>query len=159
MVSHVPAGTAVMLQVAPANTSQSIDLTLTVPTAAAISQDNLLNGSDASATTTGGDLFYKLSYNTSGQNIGWYWGAQDGGAFTSGAHKAWLALPSSAQHAALRSIGLPEFNESTTDVLLIPYPAQAEQPDVWYDMFGRKLEEEPTVEGIYIHNGQTIMIK
>ena len=155
----VPAGTAVMLQVAPANTSQSIDLTLTVPTAAAISQDNLLHGSDAAATTTGGDLFYKLSYNTSGQNIGWYWGAQDGGAFTSGAHKAWLALPSSAQHAALRSIGLPEFNESTTDVLLIPYPAQAEQPDVWYDMFGRKLEEEPTVEGIYIHNGQTIMIK
>ena len=153
----VPAGTAVMLQVAPANTSQSIDLTLTTPSAAAISQDNLLHGSDAATTTTGGDLFYKLSYNTSGQNIGWYWGAQDGGAFTSGAHKAWLALPSSAQHAALRSIGLPEFNEGTTDVLLIPYPA--EQIDVWYDMMGRKLEEEPTVEGLYIHNGQTIMIK
>ena len=59
----------------------------------------------------------------------------------------------------LRSIGLPEFNEGTTDVLRITYPAEAEQPDVWYDMFGRKLEEEPTVEGIYIHNGQTIMIK
>ncbi len=155
----VPAGTAVMLQVTPTDAPQTIGLTLTTPKAAAISQDNLLHGSDVATTTTGGDLFYKLSYNTSGQNIGWYWGAQDGGAFTSGAHKAWLALPSSAQHAALRSIGLPEFNEGTTDVLLIPYPAQAEQPDVWYDMFGRKLEEEPTVEGIYIHNGQTIMIK
>lgn len=155
----VPAGTAVMLQVAPANTSQSIDLTLTVPTAAAISQDNLLHGSDVATTTTGGDLFYKLSYNTSGQNIGWYWGAQDGGAFTSGAHKAWLALPSSAQHAALRSIGLPEFNEGTTDVLLIPYPAQAEQPDAWYDMFGRKLDSAPAIQGLYIHNGKTISIK
>ena len=73
--------------------------------------------------------------------------------------KAWLALPSSAQHAVLRSIGLPEFNEGTTDVLLIPYPAQAEQPDVWYDMFGRKLDSAPTIQGLYIHNGKTISIK
>lgn len=153
----VPAGTAVMLQVAPAGATQSIDVALTSPAAAAISQANLLHGSDAETTTTGGDLYYKLSYNTGGTDLGWYWGAKDGGTFTSAAHKAWLALPSSGQQAPVRSIGLPGFNETTTDVTLIPYPA--EQDDVWYDLLGRKLDTPPTTEGLYIRGGHKIMIK
>ncbi len=155
----VPAGTAVMLQVAPAAATQNINMTLTAPAAPGIGQDNLLHGSDTETTTTGGSQYYKLSYNRDGDNktIGWYWGAQDAGAFTSGAHKAWLALPSNAQFAPLRSIGLPAFNEGTTDVTIIPYPVV--QQDVWYDMYGRMLNEEPTTQGLYIHNNQTIMIK
>lgn len=152
----VPAGTAVMLQVAPAGATQSIDVALTSPAAAAISQANLLHGSDAETTTTGGDLYYKLSYNTGGTDLGWYWGAQGGAEFTSAAHKAWLALPSSGQQAPARSIGLPGFNETTTDVTLITYPAE---DDAWYDLLGRKLNAPPTTEGLYIRGGHKIMIK
>ena len=155
----VPAGTAVLLQVAPTDATQTIKLTMTAPSAAAIGQNNLLYGSDEATTTTGGDQFYKLSYNRDGneKTIGWYWGAQDAGAFTSGAHKAWLALPSNGQHAPLHFIGLPGFYEGTTDVVLIPYqPVQS--VDVWYDIYGRKFNEQPTTSGLYIHNGKTVMI-
>ena len=31
--------------------------------------------------------------------------------------------------------------------------------DVWYTLDGRKLQGKPTVKGLYIHNGKTIMIK
>ena len=155
----VPAGTAVLLQVAPTDGAQTIKLTMTAPSAAAIGQNNLLYGSDEATTTTGGDQYYKLSYNRDGneKTIGWYWGAQDAGAFTSGAHKAWLALPSNGQHAPLHFIGLPGFYEGTTDVVLIPYqPVQS--VDVWYDIYGRKFNEQPTTSGLYIHNGKTVMI-
>ena len=155
----VPAGTAVMLQIAPDNAPQNIDVTLTAPTPATISQTNLLHGSDTETITTGGDQYYKLSYNRDGEDkvIGWYWGADNAGAFISGAHKAWLALPSSGSGAPLRSIALPGFHDGITDVPLIPY--QVGQEDVWYDTLGRRLLEKPTTEGLYIHNGKTIMIK
>ena len=157
--NKVPAGTAVMLQVAPADAAQNIDVTLSVPAASGIGQDNLLHGSDAATTTTGGDQFYKLSYNRDGaqKTIGWYWGAQNAGAFTSGAHKAWLALPSDGQHAPVMGIGLPDFFEGTTDVVIIAAPAA--QDDVWYDIYGRELTGEPQAKGVYIHGGKTIMIK
>ena len=149
----VPAGTAVMLQVAPANAPQSIDVTLTAPAAGAITDDNLLHGSDVATLTTGEGKHYKLTYNNSGQNIGWYWGAEGGGAFTSGAHKAWLVLPSTAQQAPAR-LGLPGYGDNTTDVLLIPYQAEDEQQeDTWYTIDGRKLGQQPAAPGLYIHNG------
>ena len=148
-----------MLQVAPADAAQNIDVTLSVPAASGIGQENMLHGSDAATTTTGGDQFYKLSYNSDGaqKTIGWYWGAQNAGAFTSGAHKAWLALPSDGQHAPVMGIGLPDFFEGTTDVVIIAAPAA--QDDVWYDIYGRQLTGEPQAKGVYIHGGKTIMIK
>lgn len=56
--------------------------------------ENLLKGSVAEATTEGENcLFYKLSYDNNGENLGFYWAAENGAAFTNGAHKAYLALP------------------------------------------------------------------
>ena len=125
----VPAGTAVMLQTAPAETSRNIDIGLVTPTDGRdFSANNLLHGSDKEATTTGGSQYYKLSYNSEGEPklIGWYWGAENGGAFTSAAHKAWLALPSGSE-APLRSIALPGFDDNTTDIPLIPYQTEHER--------------------------------
>ena len=107
--------------------------------------------------TTGEGKHYKLTYNNSGKNIGWYWGAEGGGAFTSGAHKAWLVLPSTASQAPAR-LGLPGYGDNTTDVLLIPYQAEQEHGDDWYDLFGRKLRQQPEAPGIYIHNGEKRVI-
>ena len=52
-----------------------------------------------------------------------------------------------------------KFTGETTDVLFIPYPAEVEQPDVWYDMLGRQLDNAPTTQGLYIHDGKIISIK
>ena len=52
-----------------------------------------------------------------------------------------------------------KFTGETTDVLFIPYPAEVEHPDVWYDMLGRQLDNAPTTQGLYIHDGKIISIK
>ena len=62
---------------------------------------SMLHGSDAEAPTSslvvGDHLFYGLSlgaapYNTP-EYVGFYWMAENGAAFTNGAHKAFLAIP------------------------------------------------------------------
>jgi hypothetical protein len=152
----VPSGTAVLLQVAPADAPQ----TITVPLAADPSDvtpitGSLLHGSDTETTTTGnsGDLFYKLTYDEAGKNIGWYWGKDEGASFMSGAHKAWLAL---SANAARSFIGLPGFDEesSVTDI-----QRQADHGnDDWYNLEGRKLQGCPTKKGVYLHNGRKVIV-
>jgi hypothetical protein len=51
-----------------------------------------LKGSDEATLTEGGDVYYALSVK-GGANVGFYWMAEGGAAFTNGAHKAYLALP------------------------------------------------------------------
>ena len=66
-------------------------------------------------TTTGGSLYYKLTYGSvEGHEdiFGWYWEADNGTAFTSPAHKAWLALDAAVTEGsgedARAFIALPE---------------------------------------------------
>ena len=56
--------------------------------------NNALKGTDTSATTTDGTYYYALSLNSSNElsSVGFYWMVAGGGAFTCGAHKAYLAL-------------------------------------------------------------------
>ena len=65
-----------------------------------------LKGSDVATTTTGGDVYYGLSLNSASQanSVGFYWMAENGAAFTNGAHKAYLAVnefPASAPERIL----------------------------------------------------------
>ena len=64
-------------------------------------ENNMLKGTDNAELTEGGDIYYKLSLNSKREDgsVGFYWGAQDGGAFTNGAHKAYLALDSQQAEA------------------------------------------------------------
>lgn len=59
-----------------------------------------LYGYDVDATTNVADMskYYMLSLNADGDpnSVGFYWGEDNGAAFSSGAHKAFLALPKSA---------------------------------------------------------------
>ena len=152
----VPAGTAVMLQVAPANDAQTINIGLATPSAEAISGTNLLHGSDTQTTTTGeeGDIFYMLSYNSNNQNIGWYWGAANGAAFTNGAHKAWLALPASS---GAPFFGLPGWGD-TTGIIGIDNGQLTIDNGEWYTLQGLKIGKKPTTAGVYIHNGKKVLI-
>jgi hypothetical protein len=161
----VPAGTAVMLQTAASTTTQNISVPLASPTAAAITQTNLLQGSDVAKTTTGEGKHYKLSYGASnGANantLGWYWGATDGAAFTSGAHKAWLALPTS--YATRQFIGLPDADSETG--LNEELRVKSEECNAVYDLSGRKINSQFSIlnsqlpKGIYIKNGRKEVIK
>jgi hypothetical protein len=165
----VPKATAVMLKMAESDATQSIDISLARPTAAAISQDNLLHGSDVAVETTGGGAgakYYKLTYgldNTSNGGadnssvLGWYWGADGGAAFTSGAHKAWLALPPSISFAR-GFFGLPGDGE-TTGICPAEIKETAERAGLWYSLDGRKLNGKPSAKGVYIVGGKKVVIK
>lgn len=171
----VPKGTAVMLRTAASDAVQEIDIPLASPTAAAVSGTNLLHGSDTETTTTGGGYgakYYKLSYGTdqtgnggSDQSgvLGWFWGEADGAAFTSAAHKCWLALPGSS--GARGFIGLPD--DGTTAIITPPLAPPltgagssiADGDGAWYMLDGRTLNGKPSRKGVYIHNGKLEVIR
>lgn len=85
----IPAGTGVLLK---AETG-TYTFKVSSETGNAVA-DNWLKGSDEEAMTEGGERYYMLSLdakNTAG-SVGFYWGAPNGGAFTNGAHKAYLCV-------------------------------------------------------------------
>ena len=94
----IPAGVGVVVFALEAG-----DYTFAVSSQAGdVDEDNMLKGSDEDALTVGGDVYYKLSLNAENEEgtIGFYWGAEDGAAFTNKAHKAYLALTKEAAGAA-----------------------------------------------------------
>ena len=94
----IPAGVGVVVFALEAG-----DYTFAVSSQAGdVDEDNMLKGSDEDALTVGGDVYYKLSLNAENEDgtIGFYWGAEDGAAFTNKAHKAYLALTKDAAGAA-----------------------------------------------------------
>ncbi|MCR5242079.1 MAG: hypothetical protein K6D61_04340, partial [Prevotella sp.] len=151
----VAAGVPMMLQVAPANATQSIIIGLAEASTANI-PGNKLQGSDTEVEVTAEPdyYYYKLSYNLQGSEIGWYWGAADGGTFTSGAHKAWLVLPVTSDAPFL---GLPGW-EDTTGIVPINKGETAENGE-WYTLQGLKIGKKPSTAGVYIHNGRKVVIK
>ena len=151
----VPALTAVMLQTAAADGVQTFDVGITVPTVAAINQTNLLHGSERETKTTGagtGGKYYKLSYNTSGEDIGWYWGKSDGATFRSAANKAWLTLPPTA--AAREFFGLPENYDSADGIENVNVNDNINDNAI-YNLAGQKLSRPQ--KGINIINGKKIL--
>ena len=154
--------TAVMLQTAAADGLQTIDVGITVPTVAAISQTNLLGGSERQKWIPddgGGTKYYKLTYNQSGTDIGWYWGEDGGASFYSAANKAWLALPP-ASSSAQSFLGLPDFDEPTGIQTPSDSPLMGRGADgAWYTITGVKLDGKPAAKGIYIHNGRKEVLR
>lgn len=141
----IPAGTGVVLK-AEAGTYNFTN----TDWAGEADPDNLLKGTDEAATTTGGDVYYMLSTNTSGENVGFYYGATDGAAFTNGAHKAYLAL-TTAQAGGIRAFML----DGSKDATAILTATIANKQNKAYDLQGRRVAA-PT-KGLYILNGKKII--
>lgn len=89
--------------------------------------DNMLLGFDEAKTTVGpngettGYVFYKFSFkgrdaNGHPANVGFYHGATGGKAFTSAAHKAYLAVPQGAMGSEAKSFFSMPDNGGTTDI-------------------------------------------
>lgn len=155
----VPAGVAVLLYSA----SKPEKVTLNLNTATSDSRtftSNKLYGSDVATTTTGvgeGEkYYYKLTYEDSNkEKFGWFWGAAGGGAFTSPAHKAWLALDKPTTGSARTFLSLP--GEDVTGIATIEN-RQQNADNVWYDLNGRRINA-PTTKGIYVKDGRKFVIK
>lgn len=154
----VPASTAMLLYCD--TKPEKITLTLT-DSENSYSGTNLLHGSDVQTTTTGGGegaKYYKLTYGSvSGHEsiFGWYWGADNGGVFTSPAHKAWLVLPANANNNARAFFNLPD--DDATGIASV-VNKQQNADNVWYDLNGRRINA-PKTKGIYVKDGRKLVIK
>jgi len=151
----VPAATAVLLYCDAK--PQKITLTLT-ESQDSYSGTNLLHGSDGQTWTTGGGegaKYYKLTYSNDQNRFGWFWGADNGGVFTSPAHKAWLALPASNSNNARAFFNLP--GDDATGIATIENKQQ-NADNVWYDLNGCRINA-PKTKGIYVKDGRKLVIK
>ena len=118
---------------------------------------NLLCGAASDVTTEGdGCLFYMLSHDAEGENLGFYWAAEDGAAFTSKAGKAYLALPQAA------SAGVTGYALDGTPVGIDQATTDAQAPAAIYTVDGRRVEKTNVNDlprGLYIVNGKKVIIK
>lgn len=148
----IPAGTAVLVK----GEAGAHDYNLATSDEQAVA-GNLLKGAASDVTTEGAEcLFYMLSYDANHQNLGFYWAAEDGAAFTSKAGKAYLALPQAA------SAGVTGYALDGTPVGIDQATTDAQAPAVIYTVDGRLVQQTDVNDlpkGLYIVNGKKVIIK
>ena len=114
---------------------------------------NLLSGSDAEQATSGAGLFYKLAQDPdNAQNVGFFWGADNGGAFTNGAHKAYLCVPASA---GVRAFIL--LNEEATAINKLSTDIQTHE--IYYTLGGQQLSEKPAKGAVIVSKGKKFVVR
>lgn len=148
----IPAGTAVLVK----GEAGAHDYNLATSDEQAVA-GNLLRGAANDVNTEGdGCLFYMLSYDANHQNLGFYWAAKDGAAFTSKAGKAYLALPQAA------SAGVTGYALDGTPVGIDQATTDAQAPAIIYTVDGRLVQQTDVNDlpkGLYIVNGKKVIIK
>lgn len=153
----VPAKTALVLNAPKGN----YDICLAESDAIAPT-NNLLHGTTTEKLTEveGGTYkYYKLSYNNEGNNLGFYWGNENGAAFTNGAHKAYLALDSETLLSQNRGFSLADLAHGVTTGINTTVKS-ATQSNFIYDLNGRRINSlNGAAKGVYIMNGQKVLVK
>lgn len=149
--NQVPANTGVLVQ------SNKTDAMYVYIESAPAIEGNLLRASVTDQTTTGSDdtkeyKYYMLSYNKDNENLGFYWGENDGAAFTSKAGRAYLAVEKTNEVAAVKGFSLSDMETGISQVC-----GSAANKGVIYDLQGRQVER--AVRGLYIMNGRKVMVK
>ncbi len=149
----VPANTGVLVSSATAG-----KVTFTPASGVGISvlgEDNCLKASGfalADATTAGTDCkFYRLTMHN-GTDLGFWWGAEDGAAFSIAANKAYLAVPTSALSAPVQGF---VFGDETTGVKAIDNGQWT--MDNCYNLSGQRVSQP--ARGLYIKNGRKYIVK
>ena len=143
----IPKATGVVLQ---GSGEQKLKVVSTTNTAPA----NDLYGTDISTNelVVGNYNYYKLSLasdSTDPTTVGFYLGAEDGGMFTNGAHKAYMALPKSSASSYVfdETVGVSAIKEAF------------KYADGIYTLSGMKVSGDHLPKGIYIVNGKKMVIK
>lgn len=139
---QVPAGTGVLIK-----SEKETAPYFYIDEAAAI-ENNLLK--PASEEMSGSDTFYKLAYDdyTTKTGLGFYWGADNGAAFTVKDGTAYLAVPNAVSVKGFLLDGTPTAiegveAESTTGVI--------------YNLSGQRVQKAQ--HGLYIVNGKKLLVK
>ena len=118
--------------------------------------NNLLHGTLTDEETTAPEegkdyLFYKLSLDSNGQNLGFYWGAENGAAFQNKGGHAYLAVEKTAN--AVKGFSITDLE---TGIHGVSGQGTAQGGAV-YDLQGRRVQK--AVRGIYIQNGRKFFVK
>lgn len=142
---QVPANTGVLVK----STANAVTVTR-LESAPAIEGTNLLR--PASEKMTEGFKFYKLAYDnfTEKTGLGFYWGAEEGGAFTVKPGLAYLAVPQ-AQAANVKG-----FSFDGTQTGINGVEATTAKGAI-YNLNGQRVEKAQ--RGIYIQNGKKFIVK
>ena len=93
--------------------------------------------------------YYMLSLDNKGENVGFYWGAADGGAFTNKAHGAYLAIEKSANGKVTSFVLNPE-GECATGITSVK--TDSKMASAIYDLSGRRTVNPS--HGFYIINSK-----
>ena len=151
--AEIHAGNAVLVK---AGKAMQIPLIVSKHTSNVIAE-NMLKGQ----ATTGDFIadpdykYYKLAYNNynTKEGLGFYFGAENGGAFTVPAGMAYLAVT--------RSMAVKCFllDGSATGIEGIEAGQTAEAVKTVYTLDGRKVEAQKLPKGIYIVNGKKVIVK
>lgn len=149
----VPAGTPVIVKASPGSYTYDIDFA----NSPAAPTGNLLKGQlDDNGYCYAGEgtwKYYMLSYNSTGTNLGFYYGTADGAAFLNGPARAYLAVPADKAYA---------MGYNLTDGMATgctPALQQAGQPDAAFTIDGRRVtgNVKQLPHGLYIINGKKVM--
>ena len=155
----IPAGTGVLLKGGKGN---SFYLSASESTEMA-PEDNLLHGTltDEMTSVVGADKYYKLSYDrATGTEIGFYWGAANGGAFMNKGGKAFLAIPATLQAAQLTGFSLFDLDNNQAITGIEHATAMPAATLRVYDLNGRRINVNRVDElpqGIYVINGKKVI--
>lgn len=142
---QVPANTGVLVK----STANAVTVTR-LESAPAIEGTNLLK--PASEQMTEGFKYYKLAYDnyTEKTGLGFYWGAENGGAYTVKPGLAYLAVPE-AQAANVKG-----FSFDGTQTGINGVEATTAKGAI-YNLNGQRVEKAQ--RGIYIQNGKKFIVK
>lgn len=153
----VPAKTALLLKATEKLTANKVYTYTIVNSTEVAPTNNLLHGSVEKATTNveGAKAYYKLA-NDEVDHLGFYYGAENGGAFTNGAHKAYLAVKT---ETLSQKRGF-SFDSMTTGINHVVANAEHAKTTVIYDLNGRRVNSlNAAAKGVYIVNGKKVIVK
>lgn len=150
---NVPAKTPVLVK---APGKESVTFTTTTSTETAPTT-NLLKGADKDGVfaTEAGYIYYKLAYDNFAEKtgLGFYWGAEKGGAFTMKAGKAYLAVKQDVAQGAQKF----SLEGNATGIEAVEQANEANR--VVYTLDGRRVMNEKLAKGLYIINGKKVLVK
>lgn len=150
---EIPAGNAVLVK---AGNAMHIPLIVSKHTKEVVAENMLKGQATTGKFTADPDYkYYKLAYNNynTKEGLGFYFGVENGGAFTVPAGMAYLAVP--------RSMAVKCFllDGSATGIEGIEAGQTAEAVKTVYTLDGRKVEAQKLPKGIYIVNGKKVIVK
>ena len=121
---------------------------------------NSLYGFDQDAQTfapqqlTDADVYYYKLAKDASKGIGFYWGAADGGVFTSKANRCYLVLKRSALSASMLR-GFP-LEGDATGIISTTSPTITSPASPIYDLSGKQVKA-PQGAGVYIIGGKKVV--